>query len=66
MFNGRAKPIRIIGDPDNQPPHKWSSAALAGPPRFRQNPKHEKNEGKKILYVDKNMYIVQNTKFISS
>ena len=26
MFTGRAKPIRIIGDPDNQHPDKDSSA----------------------------------------
>jgi hypothetical protein len=24
MFTGRAKPIRIIGDPDNHRPDKWS------------------------------------------
>jgi len=24
-FAGRAKPIRIIGEPDNQSPDKWSS-----------------------------------------
>jgi hypothetical protein len=24
-FTGRAKTIRIIGDPDNQLPNKWSS-----------------------------------------
>ena len=24
MFTGRAKPIRIIGIPDNQRPDKWS------------------------------------------
>ena len=26
MFTGRTKPIRIIGDPNNQRPDKWSSA----------------------------------------
>ena len=26
MFTRRAKPIRIIGDPDNQRPDEWSSA----------------------------------------
>jgi len=25
MFTRRAKPIRIIGDPDNERPDKWSS-----------------------------------------
>jgi hypothetical protein len=30
MFTGRAKPIRIIGEPDNQSPDKWSSTV----PRF--------------------------------
>jgi hypothetical protein len=29
MFTGRAKPNRIIGDPDTQLPDKWSSAVLA-------------------------------------
>jgi hypothetical protein len=29
MFIGKAKPIRIIGDPDNQLPDKWSSTVLA-------------------------------------
>ena len=24
MFTGRAKPIRIIGDPDSQRPDEWS------------------------------------------
>ena len=28
MFNRMAKPIRIIGHPDNQRPDKWSSAVL--------------------------------------
>jgi len=28
MFSGRAKLIRIIGDPDNQRPDKWSSTVL--------------------------------------
>jgi hypothetical protein len=28
MFTGRAKPIRIIGNPDNQRPDKWSSTVL--------------------------------------
>ena len=28
MFTGRAKPIRIIGDPDNQRPDKWSYTVL--------------------------------------
>jgi hypothetical protein len=27
-FTRRAKPIRIIGDPDNQLPDKWSSTVL--------------------------------------
>ena len=26
MFSGRAKPIRVIGDPDNQRSDKWSSS----------------------------------------
>jgi hypothetical protein len=25
MFTRRSKPVRIIGDPDNQRPDKWSS-----------------------------------------
>ena len=28
MFTRRAKPFRIIGDPDNQRPDKWSSTVL--------------------------------------
>ena len=28
MFTGRAEPIRIIGEPDNQRPDKWSSNVL--------------------------------------
>jgi hypothetical protein len=28
MFSGRAKQIRIIGDPDNQRPDKWSSTVF--------------------------------------
>ena len=28
MFTGRAKQIRIIGEPDNQRPDKWSCALL--------------------------------------
>jgi hypothetical protein len=28
MFTGRAKPIRIIGDPGNQRPDKWSYTVL--------------------------------------
>jgi len=28
MFNRRAKPIRINGDPDNQRPDKWSSTVI--------------------------------------
>jgi len=28
MFTGRAKLIRIIGDPDNKLPGKWISAVL--------------------------------------
>jgi len=28
MFTGRAKPIRIIGDPDNELPDKWSYTIL--------------------------------------
>ena len=28
IFTRRAKPIRIIGDPDNQLPDKWSSTLL--------------------------------------
>ena len=28
IFRGRAKPIRIIGDPDNQLPDNWSSTVL--------------------------------------
>jgi len=30
MFTGRAELIRIIGDPDNERPDKWSSAVLPG------------------------------------
>jgi hypothetical protein len=29
MFNRRVKTIRIIGDPDNQPPDKWSSTIFS-------------------------------------
>jgi hypothetical protein len=29
MCTGRAKPIRIIGNPDNQRPDKWSSTLLS-------------------------------------
>jgi hypothetical protein len=29
MFTGRAKQIRIIGEPDNERPGKWSSTVLA-------------------------------------
>jgi hypothetical protein len=29
MVTGRAKSGRIIGDPDNQRPDKWSSTVLA-------------------------------------
>ena len=64
MFTGRAKPIWIIGDPDNQPPDKWSSTVLTSTPRFRHNPKTLEGMRKKILYVDKNTYIVKNTKCI--
>jgi hypothetical protein len=28
MFSGNAKPIRIIGSPDNQLPDKWSSTVF--------------------------------------
>jgi hypothetical protein len=28
MFTEKAKPIWIIGDPDNQRPNKWSSTIL--------------------------------------
>jgi len=28
MFTRRAKPIQIIGDPDNQRPDKWSSTVF--------------------------------------
>jgi len=28
MFTRRAKPIQIIGDPDNQGPDKWGSIVL--------------------------------------
>jgi hypothetical protein len=28
MCTGRAKPLRIIGSPDNQQPDKWSSTAI--------------------------------------
>ena len=28
MFSRRAKPIRIIGNPDNQRPDKWSYTAI--------------------------------------
>jgi len=31
MFTRRAKPIQIIGDPDNQRPDKWSSTVLTAP-----------------------------------
>jgi hypothetical protein len=29
MFTGKAKPIRIFGDPDNQLPDKWNSAVIS-------------------------------------
>jgi len=28
MFTRRVKPIRIIGDPDNKRPDKWSSTVV--------------------------------------
>jgi len=28
MFTRKAKPIRIIGDPDNQRPDEWSSTVI--------------------------------------
>ena len=28
MFTGRANPNRLIGDPDNQRPDKWSSTVF--------------------------------------
>jgi len=28
MFTGKTQPIRIIGEPDNQRPDKWSSTVL--------------------------------------
>ena len=28
MFSGRTKPFRIIGDPDNQFPDKWSFTVM--------------------------------------
>ena len=28
MFTGRAKPVRIIGDPDNQRTDEWSSTVI--------------------------------------
>jgi len=31
MFTQRAKPIRIIGDPDTQRPDKWSFTVLKAP-----------------------------------
>jgi hypothetical protein len=31
MFTGMAKPIRIIGDPDNQRPDEWSSTVIVQP-----------------------------------
>jgi hypothetical protein len=29
MFNGKAKLIRLIGDPDEQLPNNWSSAVIS-------------------------------------
>jgi len=34
MFTRRVKPIRMIGDPDNQRPEKWSSTVMQSNANF--------------------------------